>query len=288
MDNAITDVYPQARVITYADDCVVLHEDRQVLAHCQQLLMTWLAAIGLPFNEDKSHIQHILEGDQPGLDFLGFHIRQYRGGKHRSGRHASGHRLGFKTLIKPATANIQAHLAELGRLMQRSTALPQSTLICQLNSGIRGWASYDRTGVSQAVYGRLDHLVWGKLRRWAYRHHPMQSVAWAIKRYWHRRETRLAFATPTTDPDAVALRTHSELAITRHSKVRSNRSPYDSDWVYWSTRRGRHPSVSLRLATRYKRQHGRCASCGLCFHHDDCIEIDHTNGDRCNARASHL
>jgi hypothetical protein len=27
----------------YADDVVVLHEDRQVLEHCQQLLMTWLA-----------------------------------------------------------------------------------------------------------------------------------------------------------------------------------------------------------------------------------------------------
>jgi group II intron reverse transcriptase/maturase len=196
MDNAITDVYPQARVITYADDCVVLHEDRQVLEHCQQLLMTWLAAIGLTLNEAKSHIQHTLEDDQPGFDFLGFHIRQYRVGKHRSGRHASGHRLGFKTLIKPAKANIQAHLAELGRIIQRSKALPQSTLIRQLNPGIRGWASYYRTCVSQAVYGRLDHLLWEKLRRWAYRRHPMQSVAWAIKRYWHRRETRLAFATP--------------------------------------------------------------------------------------------
>jgi RNA-directed DNA polymerase len=72
MDNAITDVYPQARVIAYADDCVVLHEDRQVLEHCQQLLMTWLAAMGLTLNEAKSHIQHTLEGDQPGFDFLGF------------------------------------------------------------------------------------------------------------------------------------------------------------------------------------------------------------------------
>jgi hypothetical protein len=78
MDDVITDVYPQARVIAYADDCVVLHEDRQVLEHCQQLLMTWLAAIGLTRNEAKSHIHHTLEGDQPGFDFLGFHIRQYR------------------------------------------------------------------------------------------------------------------------------------------------------------------------------------------------------------------
>ena len=29
MDTAMTDVYPQARVIAYADDCVVMHEDRQ-------------------------------------------------------------------------------------------------------------------------------------------------------------------------------------------------------------------------------------------------------------------
>jgi RNA-directed DNA polymerase len=116
MDNAITNVYPQARVIAYADDCVVLHEDRQVLEHCQQLLMTWLAAIGLTLNEAKSHIHHTLEGDQPGFDFLGFHIRQYRVSKYHSGYHASGRRLGFKTLIKPAKANIQAHLAELGHI----------------------------------------------------------------------------------------------------------------------------------------------------------------------------
>src|SRR5215510_2998193 len=142
MDTAITDVYPQARVIAYADDCVVLHEDRQVLAHCQQLLMTWLAAIGLTLHEAKSHIHHTLEGDQPGFDFLGFHIRQYRVSKHHSGRNASGHRLGFKTLIKPAKANIQGHLAELGGIIQHSKALPQSTLIRQLNPVIRGWASY--------------------------------------------------------------------------------------------------------------------------------------------------
>jgi RNA-directed DNA polymerase len=35
MDEAITQVYPQARVIAYADDCVVLHEDRLVLEHSQ-------------------------------------------------------------------------------------------------------------------------------------------------------------------------------------------------------------------------------------------------------------
>jgi RNA-directed DNA polymerase len=62
--------------------------------------------------------------------------------KHHSGYHASGRRLGFKTLIKPAKANIQAHLAELGRIIRRSKALPQGEVIRQLNPKIRGWAHY--------------------------------------------------------------------------------------------------------------------------------------------------
>src|SRR5262245_54227264 len=76
MDEAITQVHPQARVIAYADDCVVLHEDRRVLEQCQQLLRLWLAEIGLTLNETKSHICHTLEGEDPAFAFLGFDIRQ--------------------------------------------------------------------------------------------------------------------------------------------------------------------------------------------------------------------
>jgi len=46
MDEAITRVHPRARVLASADDCVVRHEDRRVLEHGQQLLLTWLAEIG--------------------------------------------------------------------------------------------------------------------------------------------------------------------------------------------------------------------------------------------------
>ena len=41
-----------------------------------------------------------------------------------------------------------------------------------------------------------------------------------------------------------------------------------------STRQGRHPSVSLRLAKLLKQQRGRCRYCGLCFQHDDRVEMD--------------
>ncbi len=288
MEEAITQVYPKAQVIMYADDVVVLHEDRQVLEHCQELLITWLADIGLTLNPAKSHMSHTLEGDQAGFDFLGFNIRQYRVGKYQSGKRSNGQPLGFKTLIKPAKTNVTDHLAELGRIIDRGRALPQGLLIHQLNPKIRGWAIYYRNVVSQAVYSRLDYLMWTKLRHWARWRHPRKSTAWALRRYWHRIDTRLTFAPSGTDPDAVHLLTHSQVSIKRHVKVQGNRSPYDGDWVYWSTRQGRHPSVSARLARLLKEQRGRCRSCGLFFQHDDRIEVDHRNGNHQDSRFANM
>jgi RNA-directed DNA polymerase len=153
--------------------------------------------------------------------------------KHQSGKGPGGHgRLGYKPLIQPAKANVQDHLAELGQIIKRGKALPQGLLICQLNPKIQGWANYYRTGVSQAVYNRLDHLTWIKLRSWGRWRHPRKSLAWVTRRYWHRVGARLTFATSATDPEAVHLRAHSEVTITRHVKVQGHRSPYDGDWVY--------------------------------------------------------
>ena len=289
MEQAITRVYPHARVIAYADDGVVLHKERQVLEHCQELLKTWLTEMGLSLNEAKSRISHTLEGDQPGFEFLGFDIRQYRVSKSQSGKGPGGHgRLGFKTLIKPAKVKVKDHLAALGRIIRRGKALPQGQLIRQLNPTIRGWAKYHRVGVSHAVYERLDHLTWTKLRHWARWRHPRKSTAWAIRRYWHRVGTRLTFATSATDPDAVHLLAHSEVPITRHVKVQGNRSPYEGDWVDWSARQGRHPTVSAKLARLLKMQRGRCRYCGLFFQHDDRIEVDHINGHHRDSRSANL
>ena len=216
-------------------------------------------------------------------------IRQYRGSTYQAGTGPGGHgRLGFKTLIKPAKVKVQDHLAALGRLIKRGKALPQGQLIRQLNPAIRGWANYYRVGVSHAVYERLDHLTWIKLRHWARWRHPRKSTAWAIRRYWHRIGTRLTLATSATDPDAVPLLAHSEVPMTRHGKVQGNRSPYDGDWVYWSTRQGRHPNVGARLARLLKQQHGRCRRCGLFFQHDDRIEVDHVNGNHRDSRSANL
>jgi RNA-directed DNA polymerase len=210
-------------------------------------------------------------------------------GTHHSGTGPRGHRrLGYTTLSTPAKANVQEHLAALGRIIARGKALPQGLLIRQLNPTLWGWATSYRHVVSQAIYHRLDHLTGVKRRHWARWRHPRQSTAWALRRYWPRRGARHTFATSATDPDAEHLRAHSQVSIARHVKVPGNRSPYEGAWVYWSTRQGRHPHVSARRARLLKAQRGRWRFCGLFFHHDDRLEVDHSNGTHRDARLAHL
>ena len=194
-------------------------------------------------------MRHPLEGDHPGLTFLGCDIRQYRVRKHQSGKGPGGQkRLGYNTLIKPAKAQVKDHLAARGRIIKRGRALPQGPLMRQLHPTIRGWATSYRTGVSQAVYHRLDHRLWITLRSWARWRHPRKSIGWVTRRYWHRWGARLTCAPSASDPEAARLRAHSEVTMTRHVNVQGHRSPYDGDWVYWSTRQGRHPMISSTLA----------------------------------------
>ena len=71
------------------------------------------------------------------------------------------------------------------------------------------------------------------------------------------------------------LKKHSETPIGRHIKVQGNRSPYDGDFLYWSTRMGKHPEISTRVTTLLKKQKGKCAHCKLFFRDGELIETDH-------------
>lgn len=70
---------------------------------------------------------------------------------------------------------------------------------------------------------------------------------------------------------------HSEFSCssTDYVKVKGDKSPYDGDTVYWSTRMGSHPEMSSRKAYLLKRQKGKCTHCGLHFQEWDVLEVDH-------------
>lgn len=256
-------------VIRYADDFVVIDEDLKVIEAAMEFIVEWLKDLGLELKPSKTRITHTLEEyhGSVGFDFLGFQIRQYPVGKHHSARTGNGKSLGFKTIIKPSEEAIRRHLHEMGDIVRQHKPAPQTALIQHLNPLIAGWCNYYSTVCSAEVFGKMDHLLTRMLLAWAFSRHLNKSKRWAVRKYWRNGWT--------FSDGKNRLHEHGEIHIVRHLKVVDQRSPYDGDWVYWTTRLGAYPEVPTRIAILMKKQKGRCLWCGLYFKDGDLMEQDH-------------
>ena len=263
-------------VVRYADDFVVIHDDRSMIERAKGVVEQWLKGVGLELKAEKTNISHTLEGNDPGFDFLGFNIRQYRVGKHRSGKSPHGAILGFKTLIKPSSKSIRKHKERLSQIVRSHKAAPQAALITKLNPVIRGWCNYFKTAVSKETYSDMDNYLWEILWQWANRRHPNKSGEWIARKYWTpTKEVKWNFIGKTKHKEEIELTRHAKTEIVRHVKVKGTASPFDGNLVYWSQRLPKSPDVSTRVINLLKRQHGKCEMCGLTFKDSDQWEVDH-------------
>jgi RNA-directed DNA polymerase len=265
-------------LIRYADDFVILHKDLEVIFNSQKIIENWLKDIGLELKPSKTRISHTLneyEGNT-GFDFLGFTIRQFPVGKHHSGKSSHKETLGFKTIIKPSKDKIKAHIKSLGKVIKKHRSNPQIALINNLNPIVRGWSNYYSAACSKETYSYCDHILYLQLKRWAERRHPTKSKKWVKKRYWHSKKGRnWIFGVKESGEIIFSLTEHTETPIVRHTKVKGNLSPFDGNFVYWSSRRGTYPGTPSSTAKMLKSQKGKCNYCGLYFKEEDLIEKDH-------------
>jgi RNA-directed DNA polymerase len=264
-------------VIRYADDLVILCEDLDMLLLLKAQAESWLAEMGLQLKPSKTRITHTLDEHEGsvGFDFLGFNIRQYRVGQYRTRTYRG--KPGFKTLIKPSQTAVARHLRQMREVVRQYRGAPQAALIAALNPIIRGGAQYYSSCVAKHTFYQMDNQVYHKLYRWARYRHPHKPPGWCTNRYWRRQGQRRNFSDGTA-----TLARYRETPIVRHVKVKSDKSPYDGDWLYWVQRLGRDPTKPGRVIRLLKQQEGRCAHCGLRFMADDSTEIHHRDGDRTN------
>ncbi len=263
------------RIIRYADDFVVLHQERATIEQAKGIAEEWLKEMGLELKPSKTRIAPCFSEakGEAGFDFLGFHIRQFPVGKchYRKSGH-SGITVTFKTIIKPRKEAVQRHYEHVAAVIDSRKTSQQKDLINQLNPMIRGWANYYATVVSKQIFSKLDHLVTKKLLRWAYRRHPHESRKQTVGKYWKTAKKRFwNFQTL----DETRLHWYADVPIQRHVQVASQRSPYDGDWVYWGKRLRNYPILTKRQITLLKRQKGICFWCGLYFKFGDSLEVDH-------------
>lgn len=259
-------------LIRYADDFVILHENITIVQRCKEIISEWLQGMGLELKPSKTRLAHTLiqyEQEKPGFDFLGFTIQQFPVGKYHS-------KQGFKTIITPSKHKQKVHYDQIASVIEAHKAAPQAALISRLNPIIRGWANYYATVVSKVAYSDIDDLTYQKLSSWAKRRHPKKNGEWVSKRYWHSiGNDNWVFATRKSGSTPLRLLNHADTPIVRHVKVKGESSPYDGNLVYWSSRMGNNPEMSIRIAKLLKKQKGKCTHCGMYFREDDVIEVDH-------------
>jgi len=237
-------------LIRYADNFVILHEDIKVVLQAKAVVQEWLKQIGLELKPEKTKIAHTLEeyeGNQPGFDFLGCTIRQWK---------AKTTKQGFKTPIKPSSKSIKTHYWRLANICDSHKNAPVGSLIAKLNPIIKGWANYFSAVVSKKIFNKLDSILWQRLWRWASRRHPNKTATWVKKKYFPNVKGTRNWV---LNNGKYILNRHSDVPIMRHIKVKGDKSPYDGDWTYWSSRIGKYPGVRKEVTTLLKRQRNKCA-----------------------------
>jgi len=269
-------------IIRYADDFVVLHEDKAVVQRCREIISEWLSDIGLELKPEKTRLTHTLQSElsedgKAGFDFLGHHIQQYPAGKYHCARDGHGRKLGFNTLITPTKKASKVHQEKIKSIVIKHRSSPQAALISELNPVIRGWANYYANSDIKSVgeSSRQDNLTYLKLRRWAKRRCKKTHVG--HKKYWHSKGGRNWVFSTGIDANSLRLNVHRDVVCSSNNyvKVKGDKSPYDGDLVYWSTRMGEHPEMPDREAFLLKKQKGKCSHCVLTFREDDILEVDH-------------
>jgi RNA-directed DNA polymerase len=266
-------------IIVYADDFVVIHEDRNIVIKAKIFIEEWLRKIGLELSTKKTSVVHTLnpiDNQKPGFNFLGFTIRQFQDKQSKKG---------CKTLIKPSRESQKQHAKEIRDILKRMRPSTQAEVIRKLNPMIRGWSRYFVPAVSCDVFGRLDSDMFYKLWSWTCRRHPNKGKGWVRRKYFRQHDRDMwRFKTH----DGLYLAKHQDHHIKRHVKVAGTRTPYNGDWVYWGTRMGKSPGIQPRRVKLLKTQQGKCNHCQLWFTCNDKMEVHHRDKNHKNNNMNNL
>lgn len=261
-------------IIRYADDFVVLHENREIILKAKEFISEWLMKIGLELKPEKTRLGHTLhkcEGVTPGFNFLGFHIRQFN---------CNDREKGYKLIIRPTKESIKRHSNRIKAEVRKHRSIDQESLIRILNPIIRGWSNYYQYVVSRLTFEKLNTITFRKIWGWACFKHNRRNKKWIKNKYFiNDRGNNWRFCIKS---GGIKLLEHVDWKITRFIKVKGEKSPYDGDFIYWATRMGKYSDGLRKAAELLKKQMGRCWKCGLFFKADDQYKLHHADGNTRN------
>lgn len=239
-------------IARYADDFVVTAETKMDIEAIVPTIEEWLQQRGLELNPEKTKITHIGEG----IDFLGFHIRQFKG----------------SCYTLPQKEKVHAFLDRIRTWLKDNVGAKPAAVIYTLNPILRGWGNYYRHGASKKTFSYVDHHVWKALWQWARKRHPNKGKKWIAEKYFMPPQgRRWTFYTTVENRNGhkslLRLIQLSDIPIERHIKVRGTASPDDPELSeYWHKRQTRYGktywSKGSKLRQVAENQAWQCPICG--------------------------
>jgi|GEM_PF-27007 len=280
------------KVVRYADDFVVINDNKEIITICKHLLNGWLKIRGVEFSEEKTSIISTWTG----FDFLGVHFqhvmpREIKGNYRRmlikEGKYNPENMklTDSKLMVVPSDESVAKHKEVIKGIFAKAKAWSQEEIISKLNPIIRGWANYFRYVNSWDTFGKLQNLLWKKLYRWSLRRHSKWGRKKCVKKYFHTTKKSPGgwhFATTKEGIVDKKLVYYNE-AITSlpkdqkyHVMVKEGKSYFDGDTAYWSRRiKKGYGNITPSKAKMLNRQNGRCPICRGTFKNEDLVDTHH-------------
>jgi len=251
-------------LIRYADDFIVLAENKELCEQAKTMLEAWLATKGLSFAAEKVHIRHLSEG----IKFLGSNICLY--GKRDP-----------TVLITPHPESVAKLKSKIKEIWLSRKAQAPHMVISDLNPVVRSWANYHCAGSASKTFAALDHWMFQRAWRYGTRRHPSKGGKWVKQKYFG--------SAPGSRSDwnffgisklkiTLYLLKFSQFKIRRHVMVKNNMLPDDPlATEYWNRRDamkqfdkwGGYES-QLKLA---KKQYHLCPICRETLYNDEELHV---------------
>lgn len=245
---------PRYGFIRYADDFIITAETEEDILAIIPEIEGFLRERGLILNPEKTHITHVGKG----FNFLGFHIRQFRG----------------STFSFPQKEKVLAKLREIRAWLKKNKNATPTAVISHLNPIIRGFGNFYRIGAAKQVLGYFDNQIFKALWRWAKDRHltPKKGADWIRRKYFRTHQGRSwTFFAKTQDkngkPEYMHIFWSKDIPIQRHIKVKGTASPDDPSLTkYWRDRQITYGKSYWGEGTKLRqvaeRQNWKCPVCG--------------------------
>lgn len=150
----------QARIVSYADDFVILSRGKAKEA------LSWARAVvgrlGLTLNETKTSIRNAREER---FDFLGYSFGPHY--SRRTGRKYMG--------CSPSKKSVKRIKEKVGEQLNAGNVGPWEEVREQLNQKLRGWKAYFGLGSPMQAYEVLDEHVEERVRHFLRRRHKVST-----------------------------------------------------------------------------------------------------------------